>query len=44
MSRGVCAVRQVIAGDLLYQAKCLCPLGSDGEYCEKQSKIKIKIK
>jgi hypothetical protein len=39
MSNGVCAVRSVIVGQKLYQAKCLCRVGTDGEYCEKQSKI-----
>ncbi len=44
MSGGVCAVRSIINGENLYQSKCLCRLGSDGEYCEKQSKIINKIK
>jgi len=39
MSNGVCVVRSIIHGGNIYQPKCLCRSGSDGEYCEKQSKI-----
>jgi hypothetical protein len=40
MSNGVCAVRPIVPGGAVYQPKCLCRVGSDGEFCEKPSKIK----
>ena len=39
MSNGVCAIRPIITGGTDYQSRCLCPVGADGEYCEKQSKL-----
>lgn len=39
MSNGVCAVRPIVDGSKLYQSKCLCRAGYDGEYCEKQSEF-----
>jgi hypothetical protein len=44
MSNGVCAIRPILPGGKTYQSKCLCRAGSDGEYCEKQSKRKKKKK
>lgn len=40
MSNGICGIRPILVGGSEYQSKCLCPIGSDGEYCEKQSKEK----
>ncbi len=39
MSGGICAIRPITAGGTIHKSKCLCRAGSDGEYCEKQSKI-----
>ncbi len=39
MSSGVCAIRPIIPQGNIYQSKCLCRVGTDGEYCEKSSKI-----
>jgi len=38
MSNGICAIRPLFPGGAIYQSKCLCRVGTNGEYCEKQSK------
>jgi hypothetical protein len=37
MSNGICAIRPIATGGTVYQSRCLCRVGSDGEYCERQS-------
>ncbi len=40
MSNGICAIRPIVTGGAVYQSRCLCRVGSDGEYCERQSNLK----
>ena len=39
MSSGVCAIRPNLYDSSKSQAKCLCRIGTQGEFCEQQGKL-----